>query len=262
VKIISIVSGKGGVGKTTICANLCAALRKNGHEVLAVDFDPQNALRLHFGINPADTSGLISNGHQPSKWNEVIVKTTEGCSVLPYGKNNEAEQLDFEQLLITEPNFLKERLRDLGLSKDTIVVIDTAGQLAFLKQALIVAHLTIVVNIADAASYTTIPMINSLIAQYCEDRSDYIDSFYILNQIDRSRQLNGDIADIASMQIGAEKISFIHQDQSVQEALACRTNVIAYAPDSRTTYDFIDASLAISKLIAENSQPSSKRNSF
>jgi cellulose synthase operon protein YhjQ len=262
MKIISVVSGKGGVGKTTISANLCVALRKKGHEVLAVDFDPQNSLRFHFGINPADDSGIASSGFQSSSWKESIIKSNDGCLVLPFGKPSESERGNFEQAVATQANLLNEQLHHLGLSKDVYVVIDTPGQSPFLQQALSAANLTIVVNIADAASYTTIPMINGAIEQYCEGRSNYIGSLYILNQIDRSRQLNGDIADIVSMQVGAENIALIHQDQSIQEALACRTNVLAYDPNCRATQDFTDASSQISEFMSGISNSSTKRNSF
>lgn len=48
-KIIALFNQKGGVGKTTTCANLCACLAEKGKRVLAVDFDPQS--NLSSGLN-------------------------------------------------------------------------------------------------------------------------------------------------------------------------------------------------------------------
>ena len=50
MKIVSVFSRKGGVGKTTTAANLAAALGMNGGRVLAVDADSQGHLALALGV--------------------------------------------------------------------------------------------------------------------------------------------------------------------------------------------------------------------
>jgi cellulose biosynthesis protein BcsQ len=53
MQVVSVIAAKGGVGKTTVTANLCIALAASGRQVLAIDLDPQNALRFHLAERPA-----------------------------------------------------------------------------------------------------------------------------------------------------------------------------------------------------------------
>lgn len=48
MKIISVINYKGGVGKTTLVANLTAELAYRGYKVLALDLDPQANLTFSF----------------------------------------------------------------------------------------------------------------------------------------------------------------------------------------------------------------------
>jgi chromosome partitioning protein len=51
-RVIAFANQKGGVAKTTTTLNLGVALKESGHNVLAVDLDPQGNLTMSQGWNP------------------------------------------------------------------------------------------------------------------------------------------------------------------------------------------------------------------
>jgi chromosome partitioning protein len=58
-KIISFANQKGGVAKTTTTLNLAVAFAESGHQVLAVDLDPQGNLTMSQGIDPDKVEGSM-----------------------------------------------------------------------------------------------------------------------------------------------------------------------------------------------------------
>jgi flagellar biosynthesis protein FlhG len=80
--VFAIASGKGGVGKTNVAANLAAALARRRRRVLAIDADMGLAnLDLLFGVKPAYTLADFFSGR--AALDEIITTTAQGVLFLP-----------------------------------------------------------------------------------------------------------------------------------------------------------------------------------
>ena len=84
-KIIAIVNQKGGVGKTTTCVNLVAALKAAGKSVLLCDFDPQANATSGMGVDKTVSNGVYDVVINTVPAERAIVSTPYG-DVLPSSK--------------------------------------------------------------------------------------------------------------------------------------------------------------------------------
>ena len=84
-RVIAVINQKGGVGKTTLTANLAHGLALKGNKVLCIDLDPQAQLTISLGINNTEVSGLDDALLTQRPLNELLLPARENLYLVPAG---------------------------------------------------------------------------------------------------------------------------------------------------------------------------------
>lgn len=121
IKVISVTSGKGGVGKTQVVANLALALRAKGLDVLIFDGDLGLAnIDIIYNISPPyNLEHLLKGSHSID---EVLFEGPEGVKILPAASGTK----ELTSLSDANKSSLIDQLDQLE-GKFDVVLIDTAA---------------------------------------------------------------------------------------------------------------------------------------
>jgi flagellar biosynthesis protein FlhG len=148
-RVISVVSGKGGVGKTNITVNLALSLIKMGKRVLVMDLDVgMGNVDLILGRRaPKHIMDLLQN--QLSVW-EIIEEGKEGLHTIAGGRNFGSLARITDEML----NFFLKQLEELETFYDFIFLDMGAGATETALKFILSSHEILVIATPEITSIT------------------------------------------------------------------------------------------------------------
>ena len=227
-KTISVTSGKGGVGKSTLVANLAAALGARGYRVLILDGDLGMAnMDIMFGIRTLHSIQEVFNGQRSI--DDVIVQAAENVYLIPggsgiYGLN----RLDLfqKQALLDQVSGLDDHFDFMLIDTapgidDNVLYLNTAAQ-----------EILVVVN-SDPASITdAYALIKVLSQRHHESRFSIIPN--CVRDEAEAVAVYKRLSDVAAkfLCVSLDLKGFIPNDPNLRQATKQQQLVVASAPSS------------------------------
>lgn len=121
-RVMSVTSGKGGVGKTHLVSNIAISLAKQGRDVLVVDADLGLAnIDVVLGLEVRRTLHDFLEGRNSLE--ELIVEGPEGVRIIPASSGVES----ILQLTAQERLYLLQAIEELAAQYDYLIIDTPAG---------------------------------------------------------------------------------------------------------------------------------------
>jgi flagellar biosynthesis protein FlhG len=233
-RVFAVSSGKGGVGKTTVVANLAAALTFAGKRVTVVDGDLGLAnLDLLLGVSPQYTLGDFFAGRRALT--DIFVTSPLGITVLPAASGApEVVRLNYEQKLL-----LLSELDNLPSDSD-IMLVDTASGISdIVTYFASAAHEIVLIVTPEPTSLAdAYALVKVLAAVHGEKRFQVV-----ANMVEDETEAQRLVAVLwqtasRSLHTSFELLGWIPRDPALTRAVLQQRLVVETAPDSPSARAF------------------------
>ena len=241
VRVIAVTSGKGGVGKSNLSANLAVEMANAGHEVMLMDADLGLAnIDVLLDLRPQYNLEHVVNGERTLE--EVMVEGPSGVKVVPAASG--AQRM--AELEPAENAGLIQAFSELSQPVDTLIV-DTAAGLSGSVMAFARAAREIIVVVCDEPAsitdaYATIKVLS---------RDYKIDRFHVVANMARSAKQGHELFSKLTLvtdrflDVTLEFMGMIPYDETLIKAVRQQKAVVDAYPRSR-------AGMAFKKTGSEN----------
>ncbi|MBI5872374.1 P-loop NTPase [archaeon] len=217
-KVIAIIGGKGGVGKTTVTSNLATALTKLGNEVIAIDANlttPNLGLHLGYHLAPRNLHDVLKG---ETRIRNAIYAHPIGFKVIP-------GSLSVDDLKDVDAGRLSDVTLNL-IGKTDFILLDAAAGLG--REAISA------INAADEILVVTNPDLPSVadalkVISLAKKRKKNITGVVVNRVKGKWYELRRkEIEEMLSAPIIAE----IPEDKNVDVSIKMKVPVITFSPES------------------------------
>ena len=207
VKVITITSGKGGVGKTTITANLGAALASMGNKVVCIDADiGLRNLDVVMGLENRIVYDLVDVVEGRCRLRQAMIrdKRTEGLYLIPAAQTRDKTAVS--------PGDMIRVCDELRGEQDWIIIDSPAGIERGFRNAIAPADRVYVVTNPEVSAIRDADRIIGIIE--AEEKGP---AQLIINRIDMNMIQRGDMiatADVVDL-LAVDLLGIIPEDEKV-----------------------------------------------
>jgi cellulose biosynthesis protein BcsQ len=235
---IAITSIAGGVGKTTLAANLGRILSSHGENVLLVDISGNALLPFYFGASDLRPGMRTFVSPEPGALPiHVLCAETVTCEWL-------------ESEVRPAMRTVQRTIFDIGPASFTLR-----------PEIFSLCAVRLIPLVVDLNSILSIPRIEASTAVMCEQQKlDLPHPTYVLNKYDEESEREREGRDLITRQVGDHLLPItIRRSPYVTEAISQRMTVVDYAFDSKITEDLYQLALWL-KQAAPIAQPAAKHS--
>jgi flagellar biosynthesis protein FlhG len=234
-KVMTITSGKGGVGKTNVVVNLAIACQRQGKKVLIFDADLGLAnIDIIFGLNPKHNVEAVVSGEK--SLSEIIVEGPEGVGIIPASSGVQG----LTQLSEGQKIHLLNEFDILNNEYDMLLIDTGAGISSNVVYFNMAAEERIVVVTPEPTSVTdAYALIKIMSNQYS------VKNFYLLmNMVDSESEAKSVYNNLSKVigrfmrDICLDYAGFIPKDALLRKAVTKRQPVISSFPEAAASRSF------------------------
>lgn len=253
-RVICVTSGKGGVGKTNVVANLAYAMGREDRKVLVLDADLNLAnVDILLGLTPRFNLHHVLTGEKSLA--EILVEGPAGMQILP----GSSGILELANLTESQKLYFMGEMEALGLQMDVLLIDTGAGINDNVVYFNLAAQERVVLLTPEPTSltdaYALIKVLSSrynvkrfrILVNQCRGEKEALSVFSKLSLV----------ADRFLSSLSLDFLGYIPQDEKLPQAVRAQRLVSDLHPDAASSRMF--ANLA-AQVLAEAHEPGSDGN--